>query len=227
MNFIDYSSFFNNSYLTAVISKRDRNYAIKSNRVKFIESLKINSETIIFPQQVHSNNVKIIDKVKFYKETDGLLSLSDSLGIGILVADCVPVFLYGIKSNHCALIHSGWKGSANLITTNAINKLIDLGNFPSEIKAVLGPSIGKCCFEIGSDVAQYFSKENLFSEKGSKFKLDLKNEIFSELINLGLAMKNIYLDTHCTFCDKEKFFSYRREGIDSGRMVAIMKVKTL
>ncbi len=227
MNFIDYSSFFNNSYLTAVISKRDRNYAIKSNRVKFIESLKINSETIIFPQQVHSNNVKIIDKVKFYKETDGLLSLSDSLGIGILVADCVPVFLYGIKSNHCALIHSGWKGSANLITTNAINKLIDLGNFPSEIKAVLGPSIGKCCFEIGSDVAQYFSKENLSSEKGSKFKLDLKNEIFSELINLGLAMKNIYLDTHCTFCDKEKFFSYRREGIDSGRMVAIMKVKTL
>ena len=227
MNFIDYSSFFNNSYLTAVISKRDRNYAIKSNRVKFIESLKINSETIIFPQQVHSNNVKIIDKVKFYKETDGLLSLSDSLGIGILVADCVPVFLYGIKSNHCALIHSGWKGSANLITTNAINKVIDLGNFPSEIKAVLGPSIGKCCFEIGSDVAQYFSKENLSSEKGSKFKLDLKNEIFSELINLGLAMKNIYLDTHCTFCDKEKFFSYRREGIDSGRMVAIMKVKTL
>tara|TARA_B000000475_G_scaffold118936_1_gene96191 strand:+ start:19186 stop:19869 length:684 start_codon:yes stop_codon:yes gene_type:complete len=227
LNFIDYSSFFNNSYLTAVISKRDRNYAIKSNRVKFIESLKINSETIIFPQQVHSNNVKIIDKVKFYKETDGLLSLSDSLGIGILVADCVPVFLYGIKSNHCALIHSGWKGSANLITTNAINKLIDLGNFPSEIKAVLGPSIGKCCFEIGSDVAQYFSKENLSSEKGSKFKLDLKNEIFSELINLGLAMKNIYLDTHCTFCDKEKFFSYRREGIDSGRMVAIMKVKTL
>ena len=227
MNFIDYSSFFNNPYLTAVISKRDRNYAIKSNRVKFIESLKINSETIIFPQQVHSNNVKIIDKVKFYKETDGLLSLSGNLGIGILVADCVPVFLYGIKSNHCALIHSGWRGSANLITTNGINKLIDLGNYPSEIKAVLGPSIGKCCFEIGSDVAQYFSKENLFSEKGSKFKLDLKNEIFSELINLGLAMKNIYLDTHCTFCDKEKFFSYRREGIDSGRMVAIMKVKTL
>lgn len=227
MNFIDYSNFFNNPYLTAVISKRDRNYAIKSNRVKFIESLKINSGTIIFPQQVHSNNIKIIDKVKFYKETDGLLSLSDNLGIGILVADCVPVFLYGIKSNHCALIHSGWRGSANLITTNAINKLIDLGNYPSEIKAVLGPSIGKCCFDIGSDVAQYFSKENLFSEKGSKFKFDLKNEIFSELINLGLAVKNIYLDTHCTFCDKEKFFSYRREGVDSGRMVAIMKVKTL
>lgn len=227
MNFIDYSSFFNNPYLTAVISKRDRNYAIKSNRVKFIESLKIDSGTIIFPQQVHSNNIKIIDKVKFYKETDGLLSLSDNLGIGILVADCVPVFLYGIKSNHCALIHSGWRGSANLITTNAINKLIDLGNYPSEIKAVLGPSIGKCCFDIGSDVAQYFSKENLFSEKGSKFKFDLKNEIFSELINLGLAVKNIYLDTHCTFCDKEKFFSYRREGVDSGRMVAIMKVKTL
>ena len=227
MNFSDYSSFLNNPYLTAVISKRDRNYAIKNNRVKFIESLKINSETIIFPQQVHSNNVKIIDKVKIYKETDGLLSLSSNLGIGILVADCVPVFLYATKSNHYGLIHSGWRGSANLITTNAIKKLIDLGNYPSEIKAVLGPSIGKCCFDIGRDVVQYFSQENLFLEKGAKYKLDLKNEIFSELINLGLTVKNIYLDSHCTFCNEEKFFSYRREGINSGRMVAIMKVKTL
>jgi len=227
LNFLDYSSFLNNPYLTAVISKRDRNYAIKNNRVKFIESLKINSETIIFPQQVHSNNVKIINKVKIYKETDGLLSLSSNLGIGILVADCVPVFLYATKSNHYGLIHSGWRGSANLITTNAIKKLIDLGNYPSEIKAVLGPSIGKCCFDIGRDVVQYFSQENLFLEKGAKYKLDLKNEIFSELINLGLTVKNIYLDSHCTFCNEEKFFSYRREGINSGRMVAIMKVKTL
>ena len=143
------------------------------------------------------------------------------------VADCVPVFLFGKKSKHCGLVHSGWKGSANLITTNAVKILFALGNNLDDIKVVLGPSIGKCCFEIGSDVAQFFSQKNLHSKNESKFKLDLKSEILSELVSLGFVNKNIYIDDQCTFCDKENFFSYRREGVESGRMFAIMKVKTL
>ena len=227
MNFIDYSGFFNNRNLTAVISKKDKNYNIKYSRNDFIESFKINPKKIIFPQQTHSNNVKIISKEKTYSNTDGLISITENLGIGILVADCVPVFLFGKKSKHCGLVHSGWRGSANLITTNAVKILFALGNKPDDIKAVLGPSIGRCCFEVGSDVAQFFSQKNLHSKNESKFKLNLKSEIFSEFISLGFANKNIYVDDQCTFCEREDFFSYRREGVESGRMVAIMKVNTL
>ena len=227
MNFIDYSGFFNNRNLTAVISKRDKNYALERSRNDFIESFKIDPKKIIFPQQTHSNNVKIINIEKTYSNTDGLISITENLGIGILVADCVPVFLFGKKSKHCCLVHSGWKGSANLITTSAVKKLITLGNKPHEIKAVLGPSIGRCCFEIDSDVAQFFSQKNLHLKNESKFKLNLKNEILSELVSLGFTNKNIFIDDLCTFCEKEDFFSYRREGVESGRMVAIMKVKTL
>ena len=227
MNFIDYSGFFNNRNLTAVISKRDKNYALERSRNDFIESFKIDPKKIIFPQQTHSNNVKIINIEKTYSNTDGLISITENLGIGILVADCVPVFLFGKKSKHCCLVHSGWKGSANLITTCAVKKLISLGNKPDEIKAVLGPSIGRCCFEIDSDVAQFFSKKNLHLKNESKFKLNLKKEILSELVSLGFTNKNIFIDDLCTFCEKEDFFSYRREGVESGRMVAIMKVKTL
>ena len=226
MNFIDYSSFFNNKNLTALISYRDKNYAIKKNCDNFIASLKIDHNKIIFPEQTHSSNVKIVGKSKHYNETDGLISTTKKYGVGVLVADCTPIFLFGIKSNHFGVIHSGWRGAANKITTKALKKFISLGNMPTEIKAVLGPSIKKCCFEIGRDVSSFFSRKNLYPKKASKFNLDLKKEIYDEVSRFGLSTKNIFSDSHCTFCDHDKFFSFRREGLSAGRMVAIMKIKS-
>jgi len=224
LNFIDYSGFFNNNELVALISCRDKNYANKNNRDDFIASFKFDAEKVIFPQQTHSSNVKVIGESKNYRKTDGLISITKNYGIGILIADCTPVFLFGAKSSHCGVIHSGWRGAANCITTNALEKFIGLGNKPIDIKAVLGPSIQRCCFEIGKDVSQFFSSKNLFSKNKSKFYLDLKSVIYEELISAGLSVKNIYKDSHCTFCNDEKFFSYRREGLSAGRMVAIMKL---
>ena len=227
MNFIDYSSFFNNQNLTALISLRNKNYAIKKNCDKFISSLKIDPGKIVFPEQTHSSNVKIVCKSKLYNETDGLISTTRDYGLGILVADCTPVFLFGVKSNHFGVIHSGWRGTANKITTNALKKFISLGNDLCDIKVVLGPSIKKCCFEIGSDISNLFSRKNLFPNKAYKFHLDLKNEIYDEIICFGLSPKNIFCDNHCTCCDHDKFFSFRREGLSAGRMVAIMKIKRI
>lgn len=189
-------------------------------------SLKCDPKQIIFPNQTHSNNVKIIESKNTYNKTDGLITTTQNFGVGILIADCTPIFLFGIKTNHCGVIHSGWRGAANKITTNALKKFITAGNKPSEIKAVIGPSIDKCCFEIGEDVAQNFSSKNLILIKGSKFYLNIKNEIYDELIGASLSMKNIYRDNNCTFCNEDKFFSYRREGVSSGRMAAIMKVNS-
>ena len=226
LKFIDYSGFFNNIELTALISLRDKNYAIKNNRDDFLESLKFDSRKIIFPHQTHSSNISIVDKSKSYAETDGLISTTKNLGIGILIADCTPVFLFGVKNGHCGVVHSGWKGTASQITTNALKKFISLGNNPLEIKAIIGPSIDKCCFEVGREVARHFSSKNLFSKKGSKLKLDLKSEIYEELMKAGLSNKNIHKDRYCTFCEEEKFFSYRREGALAGRMIAMMNVKS-
>ena len=226
MDFIDYSHFFNNTDLTSLISFKEKNYAIKKNRDDFVVSLKFDPKQIIFPNQTHSNNVKIIDYKNTYNKTDGLITTTQNFGVGILIADCAPIFLFGIKTSHCGVIHSGWRGAANKITTNALKKFIAAGNKPSEIKAVIGPSIDKCCFEIGEDIARNFSSKNLILKKGSKFYLNIKNEIYDELISASLSMKNIYRDSHCTFCHEDKFFSYRREGVYSWRMAAIMKVNS-
>ena len=94
MDFIDYSHFFNNTDLTSLISFKEKNYAIKKNRDDFVVSLKFDPKQIIFPNQTHSNNVKIIESKKTYNKTDGLITTTQNFGVGILIADCIPIFLF-------------------------------------------------------------------------------------------------------------------------------------
>ena len=222
MHYIDYSEFFSQKNLKACISLREKNYAIKENRNQFIMQLELDPSIFIFPNQTHSNNVKIINKSKSYSDTDAIITTSPDFGLGILIADCIPVFLYNINTNHFALVHSGWRGAANKITSITLKKMIEIGNNPRNIKAVVGPSIGKCCFEIGEEVSGLFDSKHLLSKGQSKYYLDIKQSIHEELISIGLNKKYIFIDSNCTFCEENKFFSYRREGKSSGRMMAIM-----
>ncbi len=222
MNLIDYSKFFNQKNFIACISLRDKNYAINDNRNEFISKLELDHSVFKFPDQTHSKNVKIVNESNLYLDTDGVISTSPKFGLGILIADCLPIFLYNINTNHFGLIHSGWRGSANKITSVALNKMIEKGSNPEDIKAVIGPSIGKCCFEIGKEVSELFETQYMEPIVGSKFRLDLKDFLHKELISKGLIEKNLLIDPHCTFCEKNKFFSHRREGRTAGRMMAIM-----
>ena len=87
--------------------------------------------------------------------------------------------------------------------------------------AVIGPSIDQCCFEVGPEVANEF--DSLFSVKGSADRqmLDLKSIVKKQLVQAGLLEDQIFVDKHCTYCEKDRFFSYRRDGDKAGRMVAI------
>ena len=100
--------------------------------------------------------------------------------------------------------------------------MIEKGSNPSDIKAIIGPSIGKCCFEIGKEVSDLFDTQFIEPKVGLKFHLDLKGFLQNKLISKGLMEKNLMIDSRCTFCEKNKFFSYRREGQSAGRMLAIM-----
>ena len=85
---------------------------------------------------------------------------------------------------------------------------------------MIGPSINKCCFEVDNDVAEKFHSNYSINGKNSKFMLDLSMVVYDQLTDSGIPEDNILLDNNCTHCNK-KFFSYRREGEASGRMVAL------
>jgi YfiH family protein len=113
-----------------------------------------------------------------------------------------------------AIVHAGWRGTAQKITQKAVVKMLTLGARRDKMIALLGPSIRSCCYEIGEEVRHVFQEkgfsERVFIRKNKSFNLDLK-EANMEL----LAAENIdriYDTGLCTFCGNDIFASYRRGG---------------
>ena len=153
---------------------------------------KLNCEEIITAKQTHSDHIKIINENDyFYNDTDALISNKENSLLLMNFADCVPIILYSRNDNIGAIVHAGWRGTANEILKKTIIKMRDELNVqPKDITALIGPSIGKCCFETGEDVFNQLIKnktdEKLFKEKNSKYYIDLKELNNIQLKELGV-----------------------------------------
>ena len=89
----------------------------------------------------------------------------------------------------------------------------------------IGPSIQKCCFEVSEDILDNFYIECVTpAEKTGKYKVSLQKQAFEQMAYLGFAKNHIKVSNSCTFCLKEKYHSYRRDGKHSGRMIGIIGV---
>jgi YfiH family protein len=142
----------------------------------------------------------------------------------VMSADCIPILLTDKKASFVAAIHAGWRGVENGIIASTIGQICkDVAN----IIAYIGPAICKDHFEVGPDVLEMFTQKDknyglYFNKNGTgKFNCDLTGITRSQLLKCGLLANNIYLSGMCTYCDKERFFSYRRDGI-TGRIASLI-----
>lgn len=190
----------------------------------------------IVANQTHSDHIKIITQ----KETKGWQSLEDAIEdcdalvtnvkgvvLNILTADCVPILLYDKEKKVIAAIHAGWKGTHMHIASKTVRKMADIyGCNPKDIIAGIAPSIGRCCYEVGEDVAQYFfDTPEGFTSKDEKYMLDLPFVNKQQLLVAGLKEENIEMSHICTACDVERFFSYRKEQGCSGRFMSMIGIE--
>ena len=157
------------------------------------------------PSQTHSSNIKIVNSSASYQDTDGLISTSKIYSLGILVADCIPVFLFDSKTKYFGLVHSGWRGTVSKITNKAINLFVSFGSKAKDIQVVLGPAIGHCCFEIEEDIAHLF-KPKFLSKNSKKFSYDLKNAVIDDLILIGVEEKKSSTMINALFAIVKVFF---------------------
>ena len=219
----DYNCFFTTREFVLTPSNReDLVDTAKENR-KFLEK-KLNSK-ITTAEQTHSDNVEIIEENNyFYKNTDGLISKIENSILLMNFADCVPIILYSKKDNIGAIAHAGWRGTAKNIVENAIKKM---ETNPKNITALIGPAIGKCCFETGEDVFKQLIKnedeKDLYEEKNGKFFIDLKKINYNQLKKMGV--EEIDVCSYCTCCMSDIFFSYRKELGLTARHSAIVQIK--
>lgn len=198
-----------------------------------------NTENMVFSDQVHGNNVRIAGREDIGKgavrssdirQVDALVTGDKNTAICIFTADCIPVFLYDFERNVAALCHAGWRGIINGIIAKTIDIMSSSFNSnPCCIKAAIGPSIGPCCFEVGEDVAGVFKMhfkdtEGILLYSGGKSFINLQSAARKQLMGSGVRDNNIIESGLCTSCNDNMFFSYRRDGSKTGRMISIMEL---
>ena len=155
------------------------------------------------------------------READALVAEPGSgYAVAVRVADCVPLLVGDAGSGRVAAIHAGWRGVEAGVVASA---LAVLGGTPSRLVAAIGPCIGACCFEVGRDVGARIARATVpqvvVREDGDKAYVDLRLGVRAQLRAAGLADDAIEDVGGCTRCDRERFYSFRRDGERSGRLV--------
>jgi len=209
---------------------------IVSNRQKIISELDLAEKTyFVVAEQTHGDNITVITErgTKGWEALEDAVSQSDALMtdlpnviLAILTADCVPILLYDKKKKAAAAVHAGWKGTCSRIVLKTVQKMVEVyGSDPADILAGIAPSIGKCCYEVGEEVAaHFFDVPEGFRKKGDKYMLDLPYINKYQLRTAGLLEKNIEMSGVCTACEVDSFFSYRKEQGCSGRFMSLIGI---
>ena len=221
------------STLNCGMGSNDNNKVIKKNLEKVSKKMKINLKKLILMNQTHSNKVILITK-KNWKikkfNSDAIITKMPSFALGVVTADCVPIFLYDVKNKIIGCIHAGWRGASTGIIENTLAKFRKL-NTNNKILACVGPCIGKNSYEVDYSFYKNFinkSKKNsiYFSKKNKRKKLfDIRKYVNDKLVKSNVEVDHIKLDT---FKEKNNFFSYRRSQKlyenDYGRCISVINL---
>lgn len=183
-------------------------------------------------KQVHGNEILVIEQCSFVqkeKEADGMITAEAGLLLGIATADCVPVLLVAPQQRLVAALHAGWRGTLQGISVRAVDRLsTDWHVNPADLWVALGPAIGGCCYEVGADIGEAMAQRwgsntppawRSFGEKGF---LDLREVNLSQITAAGVPQAQVQFVGPCTFCDSQRFASYRREGAAAKRQLSII-----
>ncbi|EKE01851.1 MAG: hypothetical protein ACD_21C00034G0005 [uncultured bacterium] len=200
---------------------------VLANRKKLYQELDLPSEPFWLKQE-HTNtaihlqqNTNLIEPV-----ADAAFATTPGLVCAVMTADCVPILVCDRKGTIVAAIHAGWRGIAAGIIESTI-KAMNIN--PTELLAWLGPAIGANAFETGDDVREIFIKHNPEAKKAFVMHQDrfLANIylLASQRLN-SAGVTAIYGGEYCTFTQKELFFSFRRDGANSGRMASLIWLTT-
>jgi polyphenol oxidase len=179
-------------------------------------------EDLTTVHQVHSS--RVLDafgrKGEQLGEADAIVSAEPMVAIGIRTADCVPVLLADPETKVVACVHAGWRGTAANIVGATIDAMQSRGCRPEDIRVAIGPSIGSCCYEVGEDVARHFEQwpAGVIGSGTPRLDLPAINEIQAQ----AGGARQIWKSGECTFCNASRFFSFRREKEQAGRMISFV-----
>ena len=163
---------------------------------------------------------------KQHAEADILLTDQAGTALAIRTADCLPILLADAESGIAAAVHAGWRGTVLQIAITAVRHMQSRGAKAKNIIASLGPCIGPCCFTIDAATANKLSTSVTGAEQyihhDREITANLREINALQLMQCGLTADHIERLNACTACDNKHFFSYRRDGKQTGRHLAVV-----
>jgi YfiH family protein len=194
--------------------------AVAHNRTLLIERFDLPSEPK-YLQQIHSNICLQASSAECLG--DAVVTKNKGVVCAVMTADCLPIFACDTLGTQVGVAHAGWKGMVN----GVIESLIDQFE-SSDLLVHFGPAISQVAFEVGEEVYQQFIDKDAklaqaFIVKGNKYQLDIYQA--ARVVLSGLGVKSISGGDECTYTQQDKYFSYRRDGTNSGRMISLIYLK--
>lgn len=220
----------------------DQAEAVLENRRRFISVFNQDLNSLVCCQQIHGNKVIRVDHsfkgrgALSYDDSipgyDGMITDCPGVYLATFYADCLPVCFFDPQKQAIGMAHSGWKGTMGKIVLNTIKAMQrEFASSPCDIEVFMGPAIGRCCFEIQSDLAQKVKNEFnrfddiIYKRENDIYTWDLQNTNRQLLVESGISPSHITACDICTASNIDSFFSYRRESGQTGRMGALLGLR--
>lgn len=231
--------------LNLAFDRGDSETIVLLNLEKFANEVGFDKNCVVSFSQIHSDIIREVGQKErgygYFKRDcipsgDGYYTAEKGVALGIKTADCVPILFEAEKDGEIVgvgAVHAGWRGTAAGIAPKCAKKMLDRFEIqPQNIRAAIGPCIGKCCYEVsvdvfdamrenhGAEIAERFVRA--IPEKFGKYLCDLPAINAALLECLGIPKENIDTVGECTCCHPEKYFSHRYTNGYRGTMLNII-----
>ena len=210
----------------------DRPKDVKKNVEKIKRDFGI--KKIYAPFQTHSDKAVIADEETFNyikdTEADAVITAKKNIGIAVKVADCTANIIVDPNRSVAAAVHAGYKGVANRIIQKTVEKMRDeFGCAAGDLIVSMSPAIGPSSYVVGPEIYEKMRKEKpfnrIFKEKKEGVTMNMWQGNKNLLLETGVKETNIYINDMDTYKHKKLFYSYRRDGAKTGRMLALVMIK--
>jgi len=219
-----------------------------SNRGKVADALGIELDMMVGCQQVHGAEVAVVGVADAGKGmrpgmpsiegADAMVTATPGLFLMVLAADCPPVFLFDPVARVVGLAHSGWKGTAGRISGGTVAAMCrEFGGQLQNIRAVIGPGVGPCCYSVGEEVVEQVENSfpgawnpcptgpPLLEAKDGQIFFNLWAGIKRALLDAGVLDENIFIEDVCTAHNTATFYSHRGELGRCGLFGAVLGLR--
>lgn len=205
--------------------------AVRENICDLKKGAGLHDLKIVTMRQVHGDAITDIDdeNLKEAGEADGMAAARPRIFLGVLTADCVPILFAARDRKVVGVVHAGWRGTLSGLAPKMVEHLRRrYGAEPSSLEVALGPAIGSCCYEVGSDVLDPLTRKwgepvaRATALRDGKRFLDLRRVNAALLEAAGVPAAQLFTIGPCTSCSPEDFYSYRRQKGETGRQLSFI-----